>query len=154
MGPTIITLAIVAVAFVFWNDRRHKRQVEAFDPDETRTIKKHDTGELITIPRYTEARLAGQNYRQDVVAQHVGISRCNLVPEPKNPHDPNAVRVEIPTLFGQHRIGYIAADETWKYSHLSTSLTAAHMVKIEQKVDLDDNPPRAYYTGTIYIDNK
>lgn len=71
-----------------------------------------------SMTRSTSVDVVGEGYRQPILEHlaggktHDGVSRrhcsAQLVLEPQNEHDPNAVAV----LIGGHHVGYIAREET------------------------------------------
>lgn len=57
---------------------------------------------------YVEFYIAGVRYRSGI-DNHLGEFVGRLVPEPNNPHDPNAIRIQAPD--GTH-LGYVPKDRT------------------------------------------
>ena len=74
---------------------------------------------------------------------------CQLVPEPENPHDANAIKiVEVTT--GTH-MGYIPAKETQDVrTFLRNDFSHAHRAYIEEVGDTDDS----FLVGEIEITRK
>ena len=72
--------------------------------------------------------VAGESHYQDALHAICGDpgdegvrreAEADLVPEPSNPHDPNAVRVEI----GERLVGYLPRDEAVAYAPLIREIT-------------------------------
>lgn len=58
------------------------------------------------------SKVAGVTYegRQSIIARLQGDEPCRIVPEPADPHDPNAVAVHVATADGVKHIGYVPRD--------------------------------------------
>lgn len=80
--------------------------------------------------------IAGINYRGDITSA-LGTKEAQLVPEPTNPHDPNAIRIELAD--GTH-VGYIPANQTSE---------AAQLIKAQAYTII--RRTETYFFGQIYI---
>lgn len=80
--------------------------------------------------------IAGINYRGDLT-NALGTNEAVLIPEPTNPHDPNAIRIELTD--GTH-VGYIPADQTAEAAKHLQSPTYAIIRRTQ-----------TYFFGQIYV---
>lgn len=80
--------------------------------------------------------IAGINYRGDLT-NALGTNEAVLIPEPTNPHDPNAIRIELTD--GTH-VGYIPADQTAEAAKHLQAPTYAIIRRTQ-----------TYFFGQIYI---
>lgn len=80
--------------------------------------------------------IAGINYRGNLT-KALGTNEAVLIPEPTNPHDPNAIRIELAD--GTH-VGYIPANQTAE---------AAQLIKAQAYTII--RRTETYFFGQIYI---
>jgi hypothetical protein len=96
-----------------------------------------------------KTKIAGVNMRTGTRAFAGLFIDCQLVPEPENPHDANAIKiVEVTT--GTH-MGYIPAKETQDVrTFLRNDFSHTHRAYIEEVGDTDDS----FLVGEIEITRK
>ena len=63
------------------------------------------------IGRCVEFHIAGITFRGGAADRHLGEFVGRLVPEPNNPHDPNAIRIEAPD---GTKVGYVPKERTYE----------------------------------------
>jgi hypothetical protein len=108
--------------------------------------KRGDGGWLSIYDNLRILKIAGINHRQGI-CRYVGRVECNLVPEPDNKYDPDAIKVVSEDL---HHLGYIQSGQT----ELVCSLTANEFpyrctAFIEE--DEDETDGHKFFTGYVYI---
>ena len=91
--------------------------------------------------------IAGINFRKNI-GQYKGDIEAMLVPEPSNPHDPNAIKVEV-FLEGAH-LGYIPSGETENVrDYVKNHFPCRCKAHIDECTDETDG--HKYYTGELRI---
>ncbi len=99
--------------------------------------------------------IAGINYR-DRIADYLGTFVGYVVPEPENEYDPDALAIYHSDGY---RLGYIPADSTDYLRVLFPAFPVRCWGTVGSDVDYDFDPdeeeehPRTFFFGTIYIDN-
>ncbi len=84
-----------------------------------------------------KTKIAGINMRTGVRKFAGTIIDCQLVPEPENPHDANAIKI-VEATTGTH-IGYVPAKETNDVrTFLQNDFTKTHRAYVEEVKDYDD----------------
>ena len=117
-------------------------------------LPEHVAFELWTnlYPDIYHTSVAGINFRRGIKDLAWSYFDCKLVAEPKNKHDPNAIKI-VHAEDGRH-IGYIPADETAKVRQfLSDELPHSCRVHIieEEEEDDDTGRTRHYLIGEVNI---
>lgn len=98
--------------------------------------------------KYLRFKIAGLNHCRGI-ADYLGKFRGELVPEPTNKHDKNAIAI----LCDGKRIGYIPADETDEVRALGMEFPIVVYCEIFDEYDEDDEGnERRYFWGTADIE--
>lgn len=108
------------------------------------------TLEEMDAPNFVqEYKIAGINFRKNI-KQYAGAVDAILIPEPQNPHDPNAIRIEV-YLEGIH-LGYISADETDEVREfVDNQFPMRCQAIINEEEDYDNG--LKFYTGNVIVFN-
>lgn len=78
-------------------------------------------------------RAAGGRTAEPAFESHIP-ARAVLVPEPRNPHDPNAVRVDLVTSSGLETAGYLARPVAARYQPGLLALGAGRLATCEARI--------------------
>lgn len=116
----VVLLVLVSIVIFFVYQANKPAPVEEDTDSDSKTVELHmfgytDRGYYFNVwPKVdgvyscVEFYIAGVGYRSGI-DNHLGEFVGRLVPEPNNPHDPNAIRIESPD--GAH-LGYVPKDRT------------------------------------------
>ena len=116
----IVLLVLISIVLFFVYQASKPAPVEEDTNSDSNTVELHmfsytERGYYFNVwPKvdgvhsYVEFYIAGVGYRSGI-DNHLGEFVGRLVPEPNNPYDPNAIRIQAPD--GTH-LGYVPKDRT------------------------------------------
>ena len=127
-GPVLGVVLWVASIWMFmrWGNNRRERQAAEIA---RQTTPEHLAGRLLPLSTRGRQKVVGEQYYPHALASVIAgrpvgrvgdweralrISVC-LVPEPANPHDPNAIAVKATVGAGGVCIGYLPREDAVKY---------------------------------------
>lgn len=108
--------------------RHRPRYDTAPNPDETLRLRR-GVGDLDVVGERHHAKSVRHVWNLAEDTEHVPAA---LVPEPDNPHDPHAVRVDLLVTGLAFPVGYIPAEKAEGYSHVLSPLEHRGLVGVCQ----------------------
>jgi hypothetical protein len=142
---TIIIAVIVIVVVIILIAAKNSDSTPAPTVDAPTTEESSDAP---VYAKYLRFKIAGLNHRRGI-ADYLGKFRGELVPEPTNKHDKNAIAI----LCDGKRVGYIPADETDEVRALGMEFPIVVYCEIFDEYDEDDEGnERRYFWGTADIE--